>query len=235
MTILRKHISHQLICILGIILFGGLFSACDVLGGVYDDTLDGTDNEGSTTPESSTDADGSHQFYKDATSFTRWIYVNLHTSEPTFTLSDINIADKSESGAPLQWDFAIHHYDVKTNGGAVLMTPYHTIAEAEAAGLPTSGNWIADTYSDQSIIVDMSRMMEGIFGYAPGYRNSEASRWMDVDISIMPPNYTMHDNVMLLRMSDGTIAAFQLTDFVSTDKYHVKGWITVKYKYPVFN
>ena len=45
----------------------------------------------------------------------------------------------------------------------------------------------------------------------------------------------MHDNVMLLRMSDGTIAAFQLADFISTDKYHVKGWITVKYKYPVFN
>ena len=45
----------------------------------------------------------------------------------------------------------------------------------------------------------------------------------------------MHDNVMLLRLKDGTYAAIQLANFMSTDSYQVKGWMTVNYKYPMFN
>lgn len=37
----------------------------------------------------------------------------------------------------------------------------------------------------------------------------------------------MHDNVMLLHFADGTYAAIQLANFMSTDSYQVKGWMTV--------
>jgi hypothetical protein len=40
---------------------------------------------------------------------------------------------------------------------------------------------------------------------------------------------------MLLRLKDGTYAAIQLANFMSTDSYQVKGWMTVNYKYPMFN
>ena len=222
---------------LRIILLGGLFSACDMLGGIYDDTLDG--NANSQTQETgdkkdNSKGDGSGTFYKDCTNYTQWTYVNLHGDEPTFTISTIDTDDLTENGNPEEWDFALHRYDVKTNGASVMITTYHSISELEAAGLPTEGTWVEDTYSEESITVDMSHMLEGYLVYAPGKKNTEAGKWLDVDTSSMPPNYTMRDNVMLYRFSDGTYAAIQLTNFMSTDKYQIKGWMTVNYKYPVF-
>ena len=229
----------------------GLFSACDVLGGIYDDTLDGKTTEpteekskdtNTTEEKNSTDEEGNNvaikilsgTFYKDCTSYTQWVYVNMHGDEPTFTISTIDTDDLTENGNPEEWDFALHRYDVKTNGASVMMTTYHSISELEAAGLPTDGTWVEDTYSEESITVDMSHMLEGYLVYAPGKKNTEAGKWLDVDTSSMPPNYTMRDNVMLYRFSDGTYAAIQLTNFMSTDKYQIKGWMTVNYKYPVF-
>lgn len=241
---------HYSLCILGIVLCGGLFSACDMLGGIYDDTLDGSSSENSSTDgnknsseeKSSTDEDGetvtikviSGSFYKDCTSYTQWVYVNMHGDEPVFTTSTIDIDDKTESGVPEEWDFALHRYDVKTNGASVLMTTYHSIDELEAARLPTDGTWVEDTYSETSVTIDMSHMLEGYLIYAPGKKNTEAGKWLDVDTSSMPPNYTMRDNVLLYRFSDGTYAAIQLSDFMSDDRYRIKGWMTVVYKYPVF-
>ena len=238
--------------ILGIILFGGLFSACDIMGGWYDDTLDGKNPEEKREGTNSdvtgkeetqiTDEDGnqktvtviSGQFYVDATSYTQWIYINLHGEEPVFTTSTISLDDLSESGVPEQWDFALHRYDVKTNGGKVMMTTYHSITELEAAGLPADGTWVEDSYSENSITVDMSHMMEGYLIYAPGNKNTEAGKWLNVDTSNMPPDYTMYDNVMIYQFTDGSYAAIQLEDFMSNDRYKTKGWMTVNYKYPVF-
>ena len=204
---------------LGMVSLMGLFSACDVLEDVYDDpTVE--KQEG--------------QYYIDATDYAQWVYINLHTPTPTITTSTISLDDLTETGAPDEWDIAQHRYDVKTNGAAVMMTPYHSIKELEAAGLPTEGEWVEDEESDECITVDMSHMMEGYLTYAPGHKNTELGKWVEVDTSNMPPNYTMHDNVMLLRFADGTYAAIQLANFMSTDSYQVKGWMTVNYKYPVF-
>ena len=198
--------------------FMGLFSACDVLEEVYDDpTVE--KKEG--------------QYYIDATDYAQWIYINLHTPIPTIIISTISLDDLTETGAPAEWDIAQHRYDVKTNGAAVMMTLYRSIEELEAAGLPPEGEWVKDKESEQCITVDMSHMMEGYLTYAPGHKNKELGKWVEVDTSNMPPNYTMHDNVMLLHFADGTYAAIQLANFMSTDSYQVKGWMTVNYKYPV--
>lgn len=242
--------SRNTLIALGTASVMGLFSSCDLLGGVYDDTLDHADEaerqETSATQQTeevvTTDEEGndvviqviSGQLYVNATSYTQWTYVSLHGEAPTTATSDISLADMSETGAPDEWDFALHRYDVKTHGAEVLMTDFHSIAELEATGLPAEGTWVADTYADESVTVDMSHMLEGYLIYAPGYKNTEAGRWLDVDTSTMPPIYTMHDNVMLYRFSDGTYAAVQLTNFMSTDRYQTKGWMTVNYKYPVF-
>lgn len=230
MTILRKQITNQLICILGIILFGGLFSACDMLGGVYDDTLDGANPE-KKEPENTATASS---MYLDARSYTQWIYIDLHNPTPTTTTSEISLDDYSESGKPTNWDIAIHRYDIKTNGAKAIMTSYKTIAELEAAGLPANPHWVADEYLDEAIWVDMTHMLKGYIIYAPSFKNMEASRWINVDISDMPPIYTTDKNVILLQLTDGTYAALQLDDFMTKDKYRTKGYLTINYKYPVF-
>ncbi|MCR5713598.1 MAG: HmuY family protein [Bacteroidales bacterium] len=211
---------NKLWLLLGMVSLMGSFPACDVLKDVYDDPAV-EQKEG--------------QYYIDATDYARWGYINLHTRPPTITASVISLEDFSETGAPGTWDIAHHRYDVKTNGAAVMMTPYHSIQELEAAGLPAEGKWVEDEASEQCITVDMSHMMEGYLVYAPGHKNLELGKWMEVDTHSMPPAYTMHDNVMLLRLKDGTYAAIQLVNFMSTDKYQTKGWMTVNYKYPIFN
>ncbi|MBP5375073.1 MAG: HmuY family protein [Bacteroidaceae bacterium] len=206
--------------LLGIASFMGLFSACDVLEDVYD---------------APTTEKRDEQYYIDATDYAQWVYINLHTPTPTITTSTISLDDFTETGAPAEWDIAHHRYDVKTDGAAVMMTPYHSIQELETAGLPKEGKWVEDEDSEQCITVDMSHMMEGYLTYAPGHKNTELGQWVKVDTSNMPPNYTMNGNVMLLRLADGTYAAIQLANFMSTDSYQVKGWMTVNYKYPLFN
>ena len=231
--------------ILGIASWVGLFSACDMLEGVYDDTADGGDNSGTEngssqqndsvmTNDSTVVSIKSGQYYINATSYTQWVYINLHGDSLVITTSTINLKDSTESGTPQEWDFAQHRYDVKTNGASVMMTNYHSIEELETAGLPAEPLWVEDEWSDASITIDMSHMMEGYLTYAPGYKNKEAGKWLNVDLSTMPPIYTMYDNVMLYRFSDSTYAAVQLVDFMSNDRYQTKGWMTVNYKYPIF-
>ena len=229
--------------LLGAASLMGLLSACDMLGGIYDDTLDGTSDDttaasGTSTQQNSVQQDSvvvkSGQYYIDATSYTQWIYVSLHGDSLAITTAEIDPADGSETGAPDEWDFAHHRYDVKTNGAQVMMTSYSSIAQLEAAGMPSDTAWVADVYGERSITVDMSGMMQGVIGYAAGWKNPEAGLWLDVDTSTMPPIYTLRDNVLIYRLSDGTYAAIQLVNFMSTDRYQIKGWMTVNYKYPIF-
>lgn len=228
--IFSKNIINKTLYILGIILFGGLFSACDMLGGIYDDTLDTTNPENKEAENTTT----ASSIYLDARSYTQWIYIDLHNTTPTTTTSEISLDDYSETGKPAKWDIAIHRYDIKTNGAKAIMTSYKTITELEAAGLPTNPQWVADEYLDEAIWVDMSHMLEGYIVYAPSYKNVEASRWINVDISYMPPTYTTNTNVILLQLADGTYAALQLDDFMAKDKYRTKGYLTINYKYPIF-
>lgn len=232
MVTLRNIFTHHIA--LGMVSLMGLFSACDMMEGVYDNPEDTTADSTQTQNGQTADENGVRQYYINAASFTQWIYIDLHTDPITITTADYNPADQTETGAPTQWDYAHHRYDIKTNGAEVWMTPYHSIAELEAAGLPATIAWVADTYKDEAFITDLSHMLEGNIYYSPGYTNAEAGRWLNVDLSTMPPIYTMHDNVLLYHLADGTMAAIQLVNFMSTDRYQTKGWMTVNYKYPVF-
>ncbi len=205
--------------LMGIALCMGLFSSCDALEGLYDDP---------------TVEQASNQYYIDCTEYDQWVYVKFHENgAPTITTSKIDVTTYEETGAPTDWDIAQHRYDVKTNGAKVYKTDYHSIDELVKVGLPAVSQWTEDEYSDKSISIDMSRMMEGIIVYAPGYKNALIGEWVEVDTSSMPPNYTMHDNVYVVQLKDGTYLSIQLANFMSTDKYQVKGWMTVNYKYPI--
>ena len=225
---LNKQHTKTLI-MLGMVSLLGLFSACDMMEGLYDDTLDSNPNQSDVENSA-----GKNQYYINATSYTQWIYINFHSDTLVITTSDINIADSTETNEPAEWDIAHHHYDVKTNGASVLMTSYRSIEELEAAGMPENATWVEDTYSEEAFIIDLSTMLEGYLIYMPGYRNEEGCKWFNIDLSIMPPIYTMRDNVLLYRFNDGTYAAIQLINYMSTDRYHTKGWLTVNYKYPIF-
>lgn len=160
--------------------------------------------------------------------YTAWTYINLSERKVT----TVQIGDEYESEIPDNWDFAIHRYDIKTNGGAGYQTTYTSIDEFKATGkLPKAEDFVTDEWTTDKIAIDMSGMMEGKIKYAASYRNSILSKWLDVNISTMPPVYTMSNQVFLIRLKDHTYAAIRFTNYMNARG--IKGYIDFDFQYPL--
>lgn len=196
--------------------------ACDgVFNGIYSKPATDTENEYGFIANAADSNTG--RIYIDATDYAEWHYIDLHNRSVTTTAVDAE--------APENWDFAIHRYDTKTNGGAVWESTtedFYSLPDIKA--LP-DGAFLKDEWTTDRIAVDMSQMMDGIVVYAEDYYNSCLSRWLNVDTSTMPPVYTLSGKVYILQMPDGTYAALRLANFMSNAA--VKGFMTVDYLYPV--
>lgn len=172
------------------------------------------------------------EFTLDCTSYTIWNYLNFHTAsyEPTCKLSNINVETQLEDTTYTRWDVAMHRYDVKTNRGAALETPFSSLDEMIASATLPEGTFVEDI--EGSVTIDMSHMLDGYLIYQQTMVNREAGKWLDVDTSVMPPVYTLSNKVYLLRFSDGTYLAWYLKDFMNSKS--VKGFMHVEYAYPIF-
>ena len=161
-----------------------------IFEGIYDEPSV-IDEFGFTKVEQAT---SSGTIYIDATSYTRWNYLDFET----FALDTTFIAeDGSETGDVTEgWDFAVHRYDVKTNGGRVIETSFTSIDALLASGSMPQGTWVEDIWTEDRVTIDMSRMMDGIIVYAPSWYNQmaqcrylhHASRIHDVRQSLCPDN-----------------------------------------------
>ncbi len=193
-----------------------LLTACEgILGGIYD-----TDTEEQETGM------GEHTVYIDATSYTQWITVDFHT----LTVDTVPIAKDGSFTDPEEWDIAIHRWDARTNGGSALETEYTSLDDLAAATSMPTGTYVADIWTTEQIAIDMSQMMSGIFGYAGSYYNAELSKWINVDLTGMPPTYTPSYKVYLVKLKDGTTVALRLSNYTNT--LGVKGYLTIDYLYP---
>lgn len=157
----------------------------------------------------------------DATNYADWIYVRFSTQD--------TIRKKYDEAAPTDWDFALHRYDCKTNGGAVLETSYHALTELVPPVVLPEDAFVTDV--EGKISVDMSGMMDGNIVYADSPLNEVLGKWLNVDTGTMPPIYTPSNRVYLLRLADGTYAALLFTDF--SNDAGVKGYISFDYIYPL--
>lgn len=173
-------------------------------------------------------ATGKGTLYIDATSYTKWTYVDFQSATTDTT---VLAADGSEDGDVPSWDFAIHRYDAKTNGGTVMETGFTSLDELVSSGKLPDGEWVADVWTDSTVTVDMSGMMDGNIVYAPSFYNAELSKWLNVDTSTMPPVYTLSGKVYILKTSDGRMAAIRLSNYMNESK--VKGFMTVDFIYPL--
>lgn len=189
------------------------------------------------SPDTSTLIPNSEQRYEyiNATSYFHWIYINLHskTVEDTVTLGFYDTEH-----IPTSWDIALRHYDIKTNDATVKETEYRNLSDFKrdvengAFRKPQPSEMIPDNLND-SVIYDMSTMLEGYVGYAPTRVNRELGKWLDLNLSTMPPIYTPSGRVYLLEMKDGTMAAIHFTGFSNPNIYNTKGYISFEYLYPV--
>lgn len=160
--------------------------------------------------------------------YTEWAYIDLSNRKVT----TVPIGEEYESQIPEEWDFAIHRYDIKTNGGAAFQTSYTSIDDFLAAGkLPADKDFLKDEWTTDKIAIDMSGMMDGKIVYTESYRNAVLSGWLDVNTSTMPPVYTMSNQVFLIRMKDNTYAAIRFTNYMNARG--IKGYIDFDFSYPL--
>lgn len=194
-----------------------LLPACSgIMGGIYDEPLEETVAGYGFVEASDGVRPGS--IYIDATDYTRWTYIDFSAMR----IDTLHVSDP----APAEWDIAIHRYDVKTNGGSACATG----ATGFDSPLLTPGDMSPDVWTTQTIVTDMSTMMDGYLSYVESWYSPVVSQWLDVDKSTMPPVYTLSGKVYVVRTADGRHVALRLADYMNTAG--VKGYMTIEYLYP---
>lgn len=163
------------------------------------------------------------RIYLDATDYTEWHYIDLLNKTVT--------TQKTDEKAPASWDFAVHRYDAKTNGGAALESTAADFSSLPPLSAFPEADFTADEWTTDRIAIDMSQMMDSIILYTEDYYNPCLSKWFKVDKSTMPPIYTLSGKVYLLRLADGSHAALRLSNYMNSAG--VKGFMTIDYLYPV--
>ena len=200
--------------------------------------------------------EGRYTLVMDARNYDEWIYMDLHrlTLEkrdiPTtltgewdgksvwarcnvqgsrYTLLEERQVDTQPE--PEEWDLAIHHFDVRTNGGQVLQTGYTSVDDLpENSASFASEGFRLDEWTSHQCIVDFSGMFDYNIWYQASPVNLVLSDWVRMDFSTPPPKYEASRRVYLLRMQDGTVAALHMKSYMS--EAGTKGILTIDVKYP---
>lgn len=232
-----------------------LTSCHGILDDIYDDApSDLTFSEGFHEGK-----DGNHYVLQlIANNYQEWIFIDLHKKEIEripipLELTDDNWDGKSGVTYHLvqgtkytelssyyadrqtdaeEWDLAIHHFDVKTNGGKVGVATSRDITKA-ASSRPADDEFKCDVWSDHQVIVDLKEMMGYKIGYQNSYFNPVITQWAVMDFSTPPPTYSSSGDVYILRMADGSEAALQMRTYMSPRG--TKGYLTIDIIYPLGN
>lgn len=197
-----------------------LLPSCnDVLGDLYDEPVSTSEYGFIETCTSSKPG----LIYINATDYTVWTYINFASKQ----IDSLSVTDP----APTKWDIAIHRYDAKTNNAKVVGTPLTDINQARTWENTDHLPEVADVWTTDKIVTDMSTMMDGYLSYADSYYNPELSKWLNVDTSTMPPIYTPSDKVYIIYLEDGKRAAVKLKDYMNSAG--IKGYMSIQYIYPL--
>jgi len=157
-------------------------------------------------------------------------------------LSDYELQDSTQvdtQTTPGDWDLGFHRNNVRTHGGSALQTSYTSFDDLPAnsssllqammaSGVDTT--FTADVYNERDVWVDNTNMIAELIPCQGIEINEVLSSWLRIDIPPIPPSFTHQGNVYLLRMSDGTIAALRLSNYMSTSG--TKCCLTIQVKYP---
>ncbi|MBO7379714.1 MAG: HmuY family protein [Bacteroidales bacterium] len=157
-------------------------------------------------------------------------------------LSDYEVLDSTQVDTqqePSSWDLGIHRNNVRTNRGSVLATSYTSMSSLPATSEDLLGMMLAngqdtaftaDTYNERDVWIDNKNMIAEKIPCQGIEVNEVLSTWLKINIPPIPPTFTHRANVFLLRMSDGTIAAVRLANYLSPTG--VKCCLTIEIKYP---
>lgn len=247
---MRRYLHAAALCLAYMLLAG-----CDgIFDGIYDTPVADADlrpgfNEGSRP--------GRFTILLDARDYDSWLYLDLHRrtvdSRPLpvalngewdgrsvrgryhvvgtrYTLLEEKPVDAQAE--PEEWDLAVHHFDIQTNGGAVLRTGYPSVdAVPEPWTAGVEDGFVCDEWTLHQCMVDLSGMFDRNIWYQSSMVNPVLTGWVKMDLSTPPPKYEADRSVCLLRMADGSVAALQMKSYMS--EAGTKGFLTIDVRYPL--
>lgn len=248
---MSKYNNAVALCLASMLLVGcnGIFD------GIYDSPVDDADIH---IGFNDSQIPGRFTILLDARDYDKWLFLNLHnrTMEnrpvPTsltgdwdgkstwtryhvegtrYELLEENPVDTQSE--PAEWDLAIHHFDVRTNGGAVLRTDYNSVGDVPEifSAVDADNGFASDTWTRHQCITDLSGMFDRNIRYQSSMVNLVLTEWVKMDFSTPPPKYEASRKVYLLRMADGSMAALQLKSYMS--EAGTKGFLTIDVRYPL--
>ncbi len=133
--------------------------------------------------------------------------------------------------APETWTFAVHRNNVRTNGAAVYETTYTSIDDLpETSDAFHDKTFTADEWSENEVWDSQAQMLLCLVPSQGIEINKVLSSWLTMDVPPMPPAFTHNNHVFILRLKDGTYAALQLENYMSSKS--TKCYLTINYKYP---
>ena len=179
----------------------------------------------------------------DASNYANWTYINLETGQTEVhrdfsswtsykedTVISHTPAKGSEADVKIKWHIAIHRFDVKTNGAEAVATTETELDKVTS--LPAAG-YKTDTLVRKRVITDMSKMMQGIVGYADEETlNATLGGWLILTpTGTMPPyTYKLSGKVYVVKFKSGANAKLKFTDY-SDATGQKKGVVTFSYIY----
>lgn len=232
-------------------LFTLLLSSCNgIFEGLYDEPLE--EEEETTTDKQS---NITHFVNFNVNGYDSWIYLDLHTCKVTevikipttltgewdgksgisykhglgeamTSISELHTDSQSDAE---QWDIAIHHFDVKTNGLGAYETNYTSFDQ-----LPEGTDWLADVlfvedeWTTNHVLYDLGGMLNYDVGYQNTFINRVLTSWVTMDLSTPPPIYNMSDKVRIIRLEENEYVAVKLYNYMNS--MGLKGYLTFDVK-----
>lgn len=118
-----------------------------------------------------------------------------------------------EEEAKLDWDIAVHKYDIRTNGGLVKKINATELNDVTLKDVPSDAEMVADEF--KSVIVDLSNMQSGFVGFQDVRVNKELGDWIiATPTGKMPPfTYALNKDVVFLVKVKGKVWKMKFTAY----------------------
>lgn len=239
------------ISVASIVVLSMLLSSCNgILSGIYDDVPSDNNFEVGVHPVDN--KPGRYLLMLNATSYTTWHFVSIKNlkiaseeipqtlcgkwdGQSGIVYNDIDginyietefiPTDAQPEPSSENWDFAIHHFDVRTNNGSACLTNYNSIDQLPEKIDFSHYKFISDSWSKTQVIVDFRGMLYFNIGYQNSLINPILCSWVTMDFSTPPPIYKSNGGVYLLKTKDNRLMAMQMINYMS--EKGTKGFLTI--------
>jgi hypothetical protein len=170
----------------------------------------------------------------DCSSYAKWHFFSLSKGEIIGSCDAGNESDYEAWRNRTDWDLAFHRQDVKTNSGAS-GNGKGGMLTYDFNGTPFDFDAVKDAPKDgyqtdvqDSVIYDMSQMMQGIIGYAHTGLSQPAKKWA-VLVDMQNSKWEYAQKVFIVRTADEKYAKIYLKNFKSDAG--ASGTVTMQYVY----